>query len=92
MYNLPIEMKNLKVKLEIEETVPASIESDPVRLQQIINNLMSNATKFADDHSTIEIISSYDKNDYTFKISVSNEGIVIDDEEKHNLFKRYRTL
>lgn len=92
MYNLQIEMKELKIVLKVDDDLPTVIESDPVRLQQVINNLMSNATKFADDFSTIEITASYNAEDEVFKFSVTNQGIVITDEEKAHLFKRYKTL
>jgi signal transduction histidine kinase len=70
--------------------VPKYVESDPVRLQQVVSNLMSNATKFADDFSIIVITCSFDNDE--LHISVENDGIVIEDEEKRDLFKRYKTL
>ncbi|MBE9064896.1 CHASE2 domain-containing protein, partial [cf. Phormidesmis sp. LEGE 11477] len=38
--------KNIELVYAIAPSVPALIESDPVRLQQILSNLLSNAVKF----------------------------------------------
>lgn len=92
MFNLQIEMKELKVLIDVDASVPDAIESDPMRLQQILNNLISNATKFADDFSAIEVTATYLPESETLKISVSNFGIIIEDKERRSLFKRYKTL
>ncbi len=42
----PAQAKGLHLELDLEEPLPATIESDPVRLQQIITNLLNNAVKF----------------------------------------------
>jgi CheY-like chemotaxis protein/signal transduction histidine kinase len=40
--------KSLTLEVRIDEALPASIHSDPTRLQQILKNLLSNALKFTD--------------------------------------------
>jgi len=92
MYQLQIEMKQLKVGTFVDFTVPELVETDPVRLQQVFSNLMSNATKFSNDQSTIEITCSFSLVDDKLLISVANEGLVIEVEEKKELFQRYKTL
>lgn len=39
-------MKNLKLSLEINKSIPQKIESDKKRLKQILFNLIGNAIKF----------------------------------------------
>ena len=51
--------KKQRIVLKIDEKVPNFIESDPIRLQQIVNNLISNAIKFSDEKTRIDIESYY---------------------------------
>ena len=42
------ESKNLRFSIEVDEHLPASLETDIQRLNQILKNLLSNAFKFTD--------------------------------------------
>src|SRR5690606_32340984 len=42
------ESRGLRFELEADDTLPASVQTDPKRLQQILKNLLSNAFKFTD--------------------------------------------
>jgi HAMP domain-containing protein/signal transduction histidine kinase/CheY-like chemotaxis protein len=41
--------KGLSFSIELAEDLPPAIRTDPMRLQQVINNLLSNAFKFTDE-------------------------------------------
>jgi signal transduction histidine kinase len=43
----------------VDENVPKFIETDPFRMQQIVNNLLTNAIKFSDEGTRIDIESYY---------------------------------
>jgi signal transduction histidine kinase/ActR/RegA family two-component response regulator len=42
----PARAKGLKLRIEGASTVPVSVRGDPMRLRQVLNNLISNAMKF----------------------------------------------
>lgn len=48
MFEPTAEEKNLRLELVLEEPLPDSIESDPMRFRQILTNLVANAIKFTD--------------------------------------------
>ncbi len=43
-----VDQKGLKLKIEIEETIPPTFTTDAQRLEQILKNFVSNAIKFTD--------------------------------------------
>ena len=68
--------------------VPQTVLGDPLRLKQIISNLVSNAIKFTEQGYVIvrtTIDSKTDKN-YTLCLSVTDTGIGISPEEQSSLF------
>lgn len=75
--------KNLKLTYEPADQVPETIEADPVRLRQIVTNLVGNAIKFT-DHGTVRVVSSMvgDK----FEFSVVDTGIGIKEEALSKIF------
>ena len=40
------EDKNLKIEVDIDETLPSVLKGDEIRIRQILNNLLSNAVKY----------------------------------------------
>jgi PAS domain S-box-containing protein len=84
--------KNLDLKLQIDETVPPFITVDPVRLKQVLINLISNAVKFT-EKGTIELTVSRleDIADgmQTIRFSVSDTGIGIQKENQSKIFRAF---
>ncbi len=84
--------KGLESELIVEENVPRYIKGDPLRLKQILLNLLSNALKFT-EHGKIQVRV---KNDYLrdgnterINFSVTDTGTGIDEEKKKILFKKF---
>ncbi len=80
------------VTLSLDPDVPnADFFTDPIRLQQILNNLLTNAAKFT---ATGSIVLSYatgrDGKEMTF--TVTDTGIGINPENKEKIFDRFVKL
>ncbi|CDZ77043.1 Signal transduction histidine-protein kinase BarA [Legionella massiliensis] len=74
-----------------EVNVPKTVLGDPLRIKQIITNLVSNAVKFT-DHGYVLIrtcIEQETEKDYTLCISVTDTGIGISNEDQTKLFNAF---
>ncbi|MGE5632027.1 MAG: ATP-binding protein [Caulobacteraceae bacterium] len=83
--------KGLKLEYGMDKDIPKVLRGDPVRLQQVLNNLISNAIKFTElgSISLYAGIESRDEKSIKLKFSVSDTGIGIDDNEIGRLFKSF---
>ncbi|WP_100913713.1 ATP-binding protein [Pseudoalteromonas spongiae] len=83
--------KGLEIYLDTTELQCGVVKTDPIRLTQIIDNLISNAVKFTETGG-IEIkastVASDDKN-YKLIIEISDTGIGIDYKKKKDIFNRF---
>jgi len=81
----------IKFSLSIDNSLDDYIISDPVRLRQIISNLMSNAIKFTDAGTVSLSVSDYSHKDQTaLMIEVSDTGIGLTKEQQNNIFRRFK--
>jgi len=81
--------KNLKLEVDIEENVPELIKGDPVRLRQIIINLVNNAIKFTSEGKItvgIKLESIRDKQ-AVLLFYVKDEGIGIPKDKHKTVFE-----
>lgn len=67
--------KGLKLTLKTEGQVPSRIKTDPLRLRQILFNIVGNAIKFTDQGSISVTISSLPGQLLTFSVRDSGRGI-----------------
>lgn len=76
----------LKMELAMNELI---LENDPIRLKQIISNLLTNAIKYTDKGSIIfgyEIIPKF------IKFYVKDSGVGIEKSEFKNIFDRFHKI
>ena len=66
------------------------VSADPLRLQQVLLNLISNANKFSDEGTTISIAAQ--RSGAGCAISVRDEGIGIPPEEHDRIFREFEQL
>ncbi len=83
------EEKNIELNLTIDSSVPEVITSDPTRLRQVLNNLLSNSLKFTE---TGEINVSVTRIDDTLMFSVEDSGIGIPADKVDQLFDKFTQL
>ena len=87
-----IEEKEITLKLFTDPMIPRNVIGDPTRLSQVIINLVSNALKFTDKGGKIDVTAEYidQENDVvTFKVSVSDSGIGLTQEQQEKIFEAY---
>jgi CheY-like chemotaxis protein len=85
------EKKNLEILLNIPDFLPRFAYIDPIRVSQILINLLGNAVKFT-NRGEIELkvnfcASEFEKGTYTF--TVRDTGIGVSDAQKLKLFKAF---
>ncbi|SDE07596.1 ATP-binding protein [Sporomusa acidovorans] len=82
--------KGLTLTCQIAYNVPFLVIGDPLRLQQIINNLVSNAIKFTNKGSIDMTVSNLGDNDKVkILFSVADTGIGISPAETKLLFRSF---
>jgi len=79
--------KNIKLHLDISKNVPLSLNSDSLRIKQVISNLVSNAIKFTHKGKNIYITIGY-REDH-LDISVKDEGVGIAKEKLKHIFEAF---
>jgi signal transduction histidine kinase len=64
---------------------------DPTQIRQVVNNLLTNATKFIDDGAKGKITLRVEGNDKRIFFSISDNGCGVPDETKKNIFGKFRS-
>jgi signal transduction histidine kinase len=79
--------KNLQLEVNCDRA-PIAVLTDPLRLQQIITNLLSNAIRYTDEKGavrlTCEVVS-----DQMWAIAIADSGIGISPEDQKRIFEPY---
>jgi signal transduction histidine kinase/integral membrane sensor domain MASE1 len=83
-------LKGIKLEFHISDDLPKYIMGDPVRLKQIMVNLLSNALKFTHE-GKIEVIVNRDFNDM-LKIEIKDTGCGIPEHMKKAIFNHFEQL
>jgi len=83
--------KNIELINNIECDVPYSLVGDPLRVGQILLNLVNNAVKFTSEGHVLVEVSLVDQVDQTchIRFSVSDTGIGLTKEQKEKLFSAF---
>ncbi len=79
-------LNNQTAQLNVGENLP-SIRANPIRLRQLLDNLLSNAAKYSPSGSTIRV-SLLDEDSWIF-FSVADEGPGIPQSEQGRIFEKF---
>jgi len=85
-----LERRNQTLILNLPKNLPVA-NVDPMRLTQVLVNLLSNASKYGPIDQPIELSLSLETNNL-LRISVSDRGLGIPEEDKPNIFRRFVRL
>lgn len=88
MWRSQAEAKGLALKIEGADQAPHRVVGDPMRLRQILNNLVSNAVKFTAEGSVTLSVSAWPADDdaCTLMLRVIDTGEGMDREQAARLF------
>lgn len=78
--------RSITLSMQTDESLP-QVSVDPVRINQVLNNLLSNSLKFTPPGGNI-IVSAKIDNDFMV-VSVKDSGMGIPEEEQGDLFSKY---
>lgn len=81
------EKKKQELQLILPQDENHEVQADQQRLYQVLNILCDNASKYAPDHSIIELILTTTKREY--QILVKDHGIGIPDNQKQHVFEKF---
>ncbi|MCX2760686.1 transporter substrate-binding domain-containing protein [Vibrio sp. Sgm 22] len=83
--------KRLSLSMSIDPELDTPLRGDPLRLFQVVLNLIGNAIKFTAKGSVALTVAHVKSNEdsLTMKVSVTDTGIGISDENLHKLFEAF---
>ena len=85
------ERKGLEIKVSFDDQINPLLRGDPIRIRQVLTNIISNAIKFS-DHGRIEVGVKKVKNFSTkelIRFSVKDQGIGISENQVEKLFNAF---
>ncbi|MEO5963486.1 MAG: ATP-binding protein [Thermomonas sp.] len=87
----PAEAKGLRLELNIDQGVRLPVRGDPVRLRQILSNLISNAVKFTERGSvTLHVMRQRETAaQHQLRFEISDTGIGIESDAQKRLFQAF---
>jgi len=91
MFSYLAKEKGIQFKLSMETQVPHWVKGDPLRIKQVLMNLIANAVKFT-HRGQVEVHICRDKkknNQDYLKFTVKDSGIGISEKQQHKIFEAF---
>jgi len=87
LFDAKCSKKDINLKVTFDKNLPKAMNTDPLRIKQIIANLLSNAIKFTQPHKNIFVNFGYE--DGYLKVSVKDEGKGIAEDKIEHIFEAF---
>jgi PAS domain S-box-containing protein len=84
--DLRLQMPMLVVEVDLQDSMPI-VDIDPVRIRQVLDNLLSNASKYGPPGGPIRVRGS--ANGETARIAVEDDGVGVPAEERELVFEQF---
>ena len=85
--------KELEIRTEVDETMPAVLKGDEIRIKQVLNNLLSNAIKYTEKgYVKFSVQGVRDEQGFSLCMSVADTGKGIKKDDLERLFDSFQRL
>lgn len=92
LFKLDADKATIELRIKIEETVPSLLLLDPIRLKQVLINLVQNAVKFT-EKGYVEVLVSFipspDEKSGNLNIQITDTGIGISSDNIQRIFRAF---
>jgi signal transduction histidine kinase/CheY-like chemotaxis protein len=91
LFSLGAETKGVELIFDVRPDLPCLLRGDPLRLSQVLNNLVGNALKFT-TQGEIAVVARHtlgENNDIELNFSVRDTGIGMNEEQVSRLFQSF---
>ncbi len=92
LVNLTAREKAVQLSIKIEQDVPRNLVGDPLRITQVITNLVNNAIKFSHQGDTVKVmvaLKSEKEDEVVLEFSVEDAGVGMSKKQMDKLFKPF---
>ncbi len=91
MFRERIGRKGIEFVVGVEKDTPTALVGDPLRLNQIITNLLGNAVKFTEQGEIVLSVACVEQSprQASLRFSIKDTGIGIPEEVQHKLFEAF---
>jgi len=91
LFSGPASDKSLEIAAHIGRDVPATIQGDPIRLRQVLGNLVNNAVKFTEKGAVLlsVTVAGERANELALEFSVTDTGVGIAQDVQKRIFEAF---
>jgi signal transduction histidine kinase/CheY-like chemotaxis protein len=83
--------KQNTLRVEYDDTIPESLSSDPLKLSQVLINLIGNSIKFTQNGEVVVRVRKIDQHDNSIKLNfeIQDNGVGISTEKQKTIFETF---